>query len=275
MNAAMHEIEKHGLCPPEEGDAAVCGGGLRSPATPASSPAPGAPGVGEEASRRLARLRESVWTPVACKAVGALFVLAAVAALGVSATRETPAGIVVRADDTEWLAGDEGEGPESASRSSAAEEDDSDAIEAAAQSTPPGAATRLASATAEADGARGKPVPCAAEPKAESAGVTSDGKVILNVATAEELTRLPGVGQRRAEAIVQLRERLGKFRRVTDLLRVRGIGVRSLRRIQPLVVLNPPEPEVPPETESAKPSAPGAPRSSGSADAPDRRSGDS
>jgi competence protein ComEA len=71
-------------------------------------------------------------------------------------------------------------------------------------------------------------------------GVTADGKVILNLATADELRRLPGIGQRRAEAIVALRERLKRFRKVNDLLRVRGLGPRGLKRIQPHVVIDPP-----------------------------------
>lgn len=79
--------------------------------------------------------------------------------------------------------------------------------------------------------------PRTAEP---SAGLTTDGKVILNTANAGDLTRLPGVGQRRADEIIALRTRLKRFRRLTDLLRVKGIGVRSLKRMQPHLVLDPP-----------------------------------
>ena len=75
---------------------------------------------------------------------------------------------------------------------------------------------------------------------AQGAGITADGKVILNLATVDELTRLPGVGQRRAEAIVELRARLKRFRRVQDLLRVKGIGPRSLKRLLPHTVLDAP-----------------------------------
>ena len=71
-------------------------------------------------------------------------------------------------------------------------------------------------------------------------GITADGKVILNAASVEELTRLPGVGQRRAQAIAELRTRLKRFRRVQDLLRVKGIGPRSLKRLLPHLVLDPP-----------------------------------
>lgn len=71
--------------------------------------------------------------------------------------------------------------------------------------------------------------------------VTHDGRVILNVAAAADLTRLPGIGPKRAQAIVELRGKLGRFRRIADLLRVRGIGRRSLNRIRPHVVLDPPD----------------------------------
>jgi competence protein ComEA len=81
--------------------------------------------------------------------------------------------------------------------------------------------------------------PCDASAK-KSAGVTADGKVILNVAGVEDLRRLPGVGSRRAESIVALRDRLKRFRRLSDLLRVRGLGVRALKRIEPHAVLDPP-----------------------------------
>ena len=77
---------------------------------------------------------------------------------------------------------------------------------------------------------------------AAAPGITADGKVILNAASADDLTRLPGVGKRRAEAIVELRTRLKRFRRVHDLLRVKGIGPRSLKRLMPHMVLDAPAP---------------------------------
>lgn len=88
-------------------------------------------------------------------------------------------------------------------------------------------------------------------PRAPSAAVTPDGKVILNLAEVDDLRRLPGVGPRRAEAIIELRGRLKRFRRVSDLLRVRGLGVRALKRITPLVVLDPPEAQGLPDAGSA------------------------
>jgi competence protein ComEA len=75
-----------------------------------------------------------------------------------------------------------------------------------------------------------------------SAGMTEDGKVILNLASVDDLRHLPGVGQKRADAILALRTRLGHFKQVSDLLRVKGIGVRCLKKLMPHVVLDAPKP---------------------------------
>lgn len=71
-------------------------------------------------------------------------------------------------------------------------------------------------------------------------GITPDGRVVLNAATEEELRRLPGVGPSKARAIVALRAKLGKLKRPEDLLRVKGIGRRSLARMRPLLVVDAP-----------------------------------
>lgn len=72
------------------------------------------------------------------------------------------------------------------------------------------------------------------------AGMTADGKIILNLATETELRKLPGIGQARARAIVDQRGRLGRFRRLEDLLRVKGIGPKRLKLLRPRMVLDAP-----------------------------------
>ncbi len=92
-----------------------------------------------------------------------------------------------------------------------------------------------------------------------SAGLTADGKVILNTAGVAELRKLPGLGPKRAEAVLTLRERLGKFRRLSDLLRVKGIGPKRLKQWQGKLVLDAEQPTTPSgsakPTESAVPAA--------------------
>ena len=76
-------------------------------------------------------------------------------------------------------------------------------------------------------------VPPAAAAGSQEPSPTS--KVDLNTATAEELDRLPGIGPATAEAIIRHRETHGRFRSVTDLLEVRGIGEAKLEQLRPLV----------------------------------------
>jgi competence ComEA-like helix-hairpin-helix protein len=59
----------------------------------------------------------------------------------------------------------------------------------------------------------------------------------LNVATAKELAELPGVGKVTANSIIQFRQKAGPFRRVEDLLAVRGISTRKLQQIKPYVLV--------------------------------------
>ncbi len=70
----------------------------------------------------------------------------------------------------------------------------------------------------------------------------------LNTATVEQLQKLPGVGPKTAAAIVRFREKSGPFRRVEDLLAVRGITRKKLEKIAPLVTVKPVE-----ETRSSPP----------------------
>jgi competence protein ComEA len=76
-------------------------------------------------------------------------------------------------------------------------------------------------------------------------------KIILNTASEVELCKLPGVGTKKAQAILALREKLGgRFKRLEDLYRVKGIKRRFLERIKPHVLLDPPAD--PPAEESEK-----------------------
>ncbi len=67
----------------------------------------------------------------------------------------------------------------------------------------------------------------------------SDEPLDLNTATVEQLQKLPGVGPRTAAAIVRFREKSGPFRRVEDLLAVRGITRKKLEKIAPRVTVKP------------------------------------
>ena len=80
-----------------------------------------------------------------------------------------------------------------------------------------------------------------ATPTSGPARATPDDPVYLNYASAEQLMRLPGVGAKRAEGIIALRARIGRFQRVEDLLRVKGIGRATIKKLRPLIRLGQPE----------------------------------
>jgi competence ComEA-like helix-hairpin-helix protein len=64
----------------------------------------------------------------------------------------------------------------------------------------------------------------------------------LNTATVEQLEQLPGIGPVTAKAIVRFRTKSGPFRRVEDLLAIRGITKRKLEKLRPYVTVVPPAP---------------------------------
>jgi competence protein ComEA len=72
-------------------------------------------------------------------------------------------------------------------------------------------------------------------PAAPAARAPPEATVCINDANPEALRRLPGVGEKRARAIIELRTRLGKLKRPEDLLRVKGLGRKRLAKIRPLL----------------------------------------
>ena len=82
-------------------------------------------------------------------------------------------------------------------------------------------------------------VPCASW----LAALQSQGKaakppaaaIDINKATANDLQKLPGIGPSLAKQIVAYREKHGPFRRVEDLMVIKGIGFKKWKEIRPLV----------------------------------------
>src|SRR5262245_51021382 len=65
-----------------------------------------------------------------------------------------------------------------------------------------------------------------------------EGVVNVNTASLEELQLLPGVGEARARAIVELRKQRGGLKSLEDLRSVKGIGEASLERLRPHVAFD-------------------------------------
>jgi competence protein ComEA len=59
----------------------------------------------------------------------------------------------------------------------------------------------------------------------------------INTAGVKELTTLPGIGPATAKLIVKHRQRNGPFRKVEELLIIKGISRKRLEKLRPLVTV--------------------------------------
>ena len=56
--------------------------------------------------------------------------------------------------------------------------------------------------------------------------------VNLNTASAADLESLPGIGAKTAERILEYRQKNGPFKKIEDLMNVKGIGEKSFLKLK-------------------------------------------
>ena len=69
------------------------------------------------------------------------------------------------------------------------------------------------------------------------AAQSAEAPVNLNTATAAQLEALPGVGPATAMRILEYRQKSGGFKKVEELMNVKGIGEKSFLKLKPLVTV--------------------------------------
>lgn len=62
-------------------------------------------------------------------------------------------------------------------------------------------------------------------------------KVNINTATVEELMSLKGIGEKKAESIIEHREKDGPFATIEDLKDVKGVGDKIFNTIKHLITV--------------------------------------
>jgi competence protein ComEA len=68
--------------------------------------------------------------------------------------------------------------------------------------------------------------------KSKSKASLKTGKVNINTADAKSLTEFTGIGPKIAKNIIAYRKKNGKFRKAEDLLQVKGIGEKTLKKMR-------------------------------------------
>lgn len=74
-------------------------------------------------------------------------------------------------------------------------------------------------------------------PEGSGSLANADGKININTATAEELMRLNGIGERYAMEIVSYRESNGAFSSIEDIKKVHGIGEKTFEKLKDFIIV--------------------------------------
>ena len=65
--------------------------------------------------------------------------------------------------------------------------------------------------------------------------VASSAKVNINKADAETLQKLSGIGEKKAQAIIDYRNKVGKIKSAAELSNIDGIGEATIEKITPFL----------------------------------------
>ena len=74
-------------------------------------------------------------------------------------------------------------------------------------------------------------------PAASDTSSSSSEQVHLNSATVQDLQKLNGVGQKKAEQIIAYRDQNGGFKQIEDLTKVTGIGEKTFEKLKDQLAL--------------------------------------
>jgi competence protein ComEA len=79
--------------------------------------------------------------------------------------------------------------------------------------------------------------PAQAKAKPAKAAAPAAASVNLNTASQAQLETLPGVGAAAAKRIIEYRQKSGGFKKIEELMNVKGIGEKSFLKLKPFITV--------------------------------------
>ncbi len=67
--------------------------------------------------------------------------------------------------------------------------------------------------------------------------ILSEKSININSADKKLLSLLPGIGEKTADKIIDLRNSLGKFKDIKDLMKVKGIGEKKFTKLEKYIIV--------------------------------------
>ena len=78
-------------------------------------------------------------------------------------------------------------------------------------------------------------------PETAAKTAASTAVINLNTATASQLESLPGIGPKTAIRIVEYRQKNGSFKKIEELMNVKGIGEKGFLKLKSRITVTPPK----------------------------------
>ena len=78
----------------------------------------------------------------------------------------------------------------------------------------------------------------ATKPPAAAKSAAPTTPININTATQAQFESLPGLGAKVAQRIIEYRQKNGNFKKIEDLMNVKGIGEKSFLKLKPMLTVS-------------------------------------
>jgi competence protein ComEA len=73
--------------------------------------------------------------------------------------------------------------------------------------------------------------------KSSKEGKDKAGLININTAGPEQLKKLPRIGEKMSQRIIEYRKKNGKFKRIEDIMKVKGIGEKTFKGFEKMITV--------------------------------------